>query len=97
MLVVLDRVMTLCSQNKVSGNELSSLVKKLVERVLGVGSRLAKEDRSSGVLDVVATASDGLAVRFHGKLLEVGRESVKVLVEAGHVSRSTQMIRYYVR
>lgn len=82
MLVVLNRVVALRSQNEVSGDELGALVKELVERVLGVGCWLSKENWSGGVLDVITAAGDCLAVRLHGQLLEVGREPVKILVEA---------------
>lgn len=81
VLVVLHRVVALSSQNEISWDKLGSLVKQLVERVLSVRSRLAKQDRSGGVLDIVAIAGDGLAVRLHGELLEVGREPVQILVE----------------
>lgn len=37
---------------------------------------------TSGVLGGRAIGSDSLAVRLHGELLKVGRESVEVLVEA---------------
>jgi hypothetical protein len=81
VLVVLDGVVALCSQDEVGGNELGALVEQLVERVLRVGCGLTEEDGSGGVLDVVSTASDGLSVRLHGQLLQVSREPVKVLVE----------------
>jgi hypothetical protein len=81
VLVLLDGVVALRSQDEVSGDELRALVEKLVERVLCVGGGLAEYDGTSGVLDVVAAAGDGLSVRLHGQLLEVGGEAVQVLVE----------------
>ena len=81
VLVVLDRVVALGSKNEISWDQLGALVQKLKERVLCVGRGLSEDDRSGGVFDIVTTAGDGLAVRFHGQLLEVGRESVEVLVE----------------
>ena len=55
--------------------------------MLGVGGGLAEEDRAGGVLDkLVGAAGDGLTVGLHGELLQVGREAVKVLVEAVDVS-----------
>lgn len=65
MLVVLNRVVALSSQDEIGGNELGALVEQLVERVLGIGCRLAEQDWSGGVLDVVAATGDGLAVRLH--------------------------------
>jgi hypothetical protein len=85
VLVVLDRVVALCCQDEVGGNELSTLVEQLVERVLGVGGGLAEEDGSGSVLDVVSTTGNGLAVRLHGQLLEVSGEPVQVLVESAIV------------
>jgi hypothetical protein len=58
-------------------------VEKLEEGVLGVGTGLTEEDGAGGVLHIVSTAGDGLAVGFHGELLKVGGEAVHVLVVAG--------------
>lgn len=88
VLVLFDGVVALSSQDEISGNELGALVEELVERVLGVGGWLTKQDGTSGVLDVVAAAGDGLAVGLHGELLEVGREAVHVLVVAGGIVSS---------
>jgi len=82
VLVVLNRVMALCSQDEVGRDELGALVEQLVERVLSIGSRLTEQDGTGRVFDVVATAGDCLSVRLHGQLLEVSREPVHVLVEA---------------
>ena len=81
VLVVLDGVVRLGGEDEVGGDELGALVEELVERVLCVGGGLTKEDGTGGVLDVVAATGDGLAVGLHGKLLEVSRETVQVLVE----------------
>ena len=81
--VVLAGVVALCRQDEVGRDQLGALVEQLVEGVLGVGGGLAEEDGAGGVLDVVAAAGDGLSVRLHRQLLEVGREAVEVLVEAG--------------
>ena len=82
VLVVLDGVVALSSQDEVGGDELGALVEQLVERVLGVGRGLTEQDGSSGVLDVITAAGDSLAIGLHRQLLEVGREPVEVLVEA---------------
>lgn len=81
MLVVVNWVVALSSHEEIGGDELSSLVKQLVEGVLGVGGRFTEQDRASGVLDIISAASDCLSIRLHGQLLEVGREPVKVLVK----------------
>jgi hypothetical protein len=82
VLVVLNRIVALGSQDEVGGNELGALVEELIEGVLGVGGWLTEQDGAGCVLDVVAAAGDGLAVRLHRQLLEVGREPMHVLVEA---------------
>jgi len=51
--------------------------------VLGVSGGLAEENRASGVFDeAVAGAGDGFAVGFHGELLQVGGETMEILVES---------------
>ena len=83
MLVVWrNRVVRLCSQNKVGRNELRSLVKELVERVLSIGSWFPEQDSSSSVIYDTTITSNRLSIRLHGQLLEVSREAVKVLVES---------------
>jgi hypothetical protein len=82
VLVVLNGVVALSSKNEVGRDELGTLMEQLVEGVLSVGCRLTEENGASGVLDIVAAAGNGLAVGLHGKLLEVSRESVEVLVES---------------
>ena len=82
VLVVLDWVLALGSEDKVGWNQLGTLVKKLEERVLSVGGWLTKENWASGVFDIVAASGDGLAIGLHGKLLKVSWESVEVLVES---------------
>lgn len=68
--------------------------------MLCVGGGLAEQNGAGAVLDVVAAARHGLAVGLHRELLQVGWESMQVLVEsvvfsasvfvherAGHISR----------
>ena len=93
MLVVLDGVVALSSENKVGGNELRALVEQLVERVLGVRGRFTKQDWSRGVFDVFSATGDGLAVGLHGQLLKVGGKPVEVLVESGHGQKCSLGLR----
>lgn len=81
VLAALDGVVRLGGHDEVRGDELGALVQQLEEAVLGVGGRLAEQDRARRVLDVLARASDGLAVALHRELLQVRREAVQVLVE----------------
>lgn len=79
--VVRDGVVRLGGEDEVGGDQLGALVDELEEGVLGVGARLAEEDRTGGVLGRGTVRGDGLAVGLHRELLEVGREAVEVLVE----------------
>lgn len=81
VLSALNRVVRFGGHDEVRGDELGALVQQLEEAVLGVGGGLTEEDRAGGVLDVLAGTSDSLSVALHGKLLEVGGETVQVLVE----------------
>jgi len=83
MLVVWrNRVVRLCGQNEVGRDELRSLMKELVERVLSIGSWFPEQDSSSSVIHNTTITSNRLPIRLHGQLLEVSREAVKVLVES---------------
>lgn len=93
MLIVLDRVVALGSHDEISGNKLSSLMKKLVEGVLGIGGGLSEQNRSGGILYVLAAASNGFTVGLHGQLLEVCWEPVEVLVEANNSQNASIMLR----
>lgn len=81
VLTTLNRVVRLDGKKEVGRDELCALVKKLEETVLGVGGGFTEQDRTGGVLDIVTRASDGLSVALHRQLLEVGGESVEVLVK----------------
>lgn len=93
VLAILNGVVRLGSHDEVRRDELGALVQQLEEAVLGVGGRLTEEDGAGGILDILAGPGDGLAVAFHGELLEVGGEAVEVLVERSNkVSLSTEEV-----
>lgn len=75
VLVVADGIVGLGGKDEVRGDELGALMKELVEGVLGVGGRLAEEDRTGGVLHHGAGTSNGLTVGLHGELLKVCGEA----------------------
>lgn len=81
VLTTLNRVVRLDSKKEVGGNELCTLVKELEETMLRVCGGFTEQDRAGGVLDIVTRAGDSLSVALHGQLLEVGRESMEVLVK----------------
>ena len=93
VLATLNRVVGLSSHDEVRWDKLGALVEQLEETVLGVGGRLAKQDGAGGVLDVFTRAGNGLAVALHGELLQVGGESVQVLIERrNQVSLGTEEV-----
>lgn len=84
VLVVLDRVVGLGSNDEVCRNQLGTLVDQLEEGVLSVGGWLTEENNTSLVVDELVVLGDRLTVGFHGKLLQVSWESVHVLVKRCH-------------
>ena len=84
LVAVLGRVRGVDERDEVGRDELGALVNQLVEGVLAVGARLAPEDLAGLGGDGGAVPTHGLAVGFHGQLLQVGREAVQVLVVRQH-------------
>jgi hypothetical protein len=84
--VVVDWVVAFCSKDEVGWDEFGALVQELVEGVLGVGGWLAEENWTCGVSHHLVVTGNRLAIGFHGQLLEVGRETVEVLVKSKTVS-----------
>lgn len=84
LVMVAELVVAVGRGDEVARNHLGALVNKLVEGVLAVRTRFAPEDRASLVVYALAVAVNGLAVRFHVGLLEVGGEAVEVLVVREH-------------
>ena len=83
VLVVVYWVVGFDGEDEVRGDELGALVKKLVEGMLGVSGWLSENNSTSGVFnEAVGGTRDGLSVGFHGQLLEIGGESVEILIEA---------------
>ena len=70
--------------DEVSWDQLGALVEQLEEGVLAIRSGLAPVDFTCWCGDRGAVDTDRLAVRFHGQLLEVGRETCQVLGVGQH-------------
>ena len=62
VLVVVNGVVALGSQDEVGWDKLRALVKELVERVLCVGGGFTKQNGAGGILDVVTAAGDGFSI-----------------------------------
>lgn len=69
MLVVVDWVVGFGCEDEIGRDEFSSLVQKLVERVLGIGCRFSEENGSGGVVYHFPVAADCFSVGFHRQLL----------------------------
>ena len=81
--VALDGVGAVDEGDEVGRNHAGALVNQLVEGMLAVGAGLAPEDLARIGRDGRAVPARGLAVGFHGQLLQVRREAVQVLVTYG--------------
>ncbi len=79
-MVITDGVVADGWCQEVTGDHLGALVDQLVEGVLAVGARLTPDDGTGLVVDLVAVAVHVFAVGLHVALLEVGGETVHVLV-----------------
>src|SRR5215831_194642 len=71
-------------RDEVAGNEPRALMNQLIERVLAIGARLAPIDGASIVVDALAVYGDVFAVALHGQLLQIGRESLQILLVGQH-------------
>ena len=65
--------------DEVRGHDVRALVEQLVVGVLAVGAGRAPDDRARVVGHPRAVEADGLAVRLHVQLLQVGREAAELL------------------
>src|SRR5262244_2315750 len=74
------RIERLTKGDEVARNEPRSLMDHLIERVLAVGSRLTEVDRTSVIGHRSAIQRDLFAVALHGQQLQIGRESLQVLL-----------------
>ena len=84
LVAVLRGVGGVDKRDEIGRNHARTLVNELVERVLAVGAGLAPEDLARIGRDGRAVPARGLAVGFHGQLLQVRREAVQVLVVRQH-------------
>ena len=82
-----QRVEGLGERDEVAGNQPRALMDQLVERVLAVGARLAPVDRAGLVVDLRAVERDVFAVALHRQLLQIGRETLQVLLVGQHGHR----------
>src|SRR5258707_897469 len=79
-----ERVERLSERDEVARNEPRALMDQLIEGMLAVGSRLPPIDRAGLRLDWCPIERYVLAVALHRQLLEIGRETLQVLVIGQH-------------
>src|SRR5690606_4009257 len=75
-----NRVMRNGRCQKIARYHLRALVNKLIKRVLAVGTGFTPDDRAGLVQYGIPVPVDRLPVAFHIPLLEIGSETVQVLV-----------------
>src|SRR6266581_3180174 len=74
------RVEGLTEPDEIARDQLGPLVDELVERMLAVGSGLPPDNRPRLVVHPPALQVDALPIALHIELLEVGRQTSKVIV-----------------
>jgi len=79
-----DRVERLSECDEIARNEPRALMDQLIERVLAIGSGLAPIDRAGLSVDRCSGERYVLAVALHHQLLEIGWETLQVLVVGKH-------------
>ena len=82
MQIVRHGIMTFGGKDEISWDELRALVEELIKRMLRIRRGLSEYYWTSAVFDVVAAARNCFAIGLHGKLLEVRREAMHVLIES---------------
>src|SRR5262245_46680274 len=75
-----QRIERLRECDEVARDQPRALMDQLVERVLSIGSRFSPIDGAGVGLDLGAIQRNVLAVALHRQLLQISRESLKVLV-----------------
>lgn len=73
-------VLCLARSNEIARDQLCTLMNQLIKRMLPIGSWFSPNDWASLDLDTLATFRDVFSVGFHVTLLEVGSESMHVLI-----------------
>src|SRR5215469_13388023 len=73
-------IQCLIEANEITGNQSGSLVNKLVEGMLTIGTGLAPDNRSGLIVDGVAFQIDVLTIALHIKLLQISAQTIEILV-----------------
>src|SRR5579862_8647753 len=84
VMVPAERIQRLVKRDEVAGYESGPLMNQLVEGMLAIGSRLAPIDGAGRVSDLCAVEGDVFAVALHRQLLQVGWESLQILLIRQH-------------
>jgi len=66
--------------DEVGRNEIGPLMQQLIKRMLAVGPWLAENHRPGGAGNCSAVKVHAFAVRFHIRLLQIGRQAMQMLV-----------------
>ncbi len=79
-MVIRQRVVGDCRSDEIARYHFGTLMNQLVERMLTVSTRLTPDDWACLVIHRIAVTVNVFTVGFHIALLEVGRETVHILV-----------------
>ena len=79
-MVILLAMQGFFKANKMGRNQLGSLMNQLKKGVLGIGAWLSPNQISCLIVNSIALAVNTLPIALHNALLQVGRQTVEVLV-----------------
>ena len=88
-----QRIVSFQRSNEIRRNHARSLVQQLEVGVLTIGAGLAPDHRAGAVVGACAVQCDGFSVAHHIELLQIGRETVQILVirSDGMAARSEEV------
>src|SRR5450755_1248960 len=93
VVLIAEGIERLAEADEIAGDEPRSLMDQLEKRMLSVGAGLAPVDRPGLVIHAFAVEGNVLAIALHRELLQIGWESLEILVVRQHGDgRSLQKI-----
>src|SRR5258706_4664596 len=79
-MVLANYIMSYGRSNKITWNKTCSLVNKLVECMLAIGSGLAPYNRAGRIIDNFSVSIHMLAITFHISLLKICGKTMHILI-----------------
>ena len=72
-MVITQRIVRPRRGNELARDDIGALVDQLIECMLTIGPRLAEQRRSRGIAHRLSVMTARFAIRFHVRLLKIGR------------------------